>query len=205
MCVHATWEHKQRALHAFCPFAHVHICELEPCCVCVCPRRQHGSPTLLCKPTYTEYSSAGSGHLYLIVCWVIYSEPVMESDVYRHCTALSSSMGTHAPHALLLFLLNHLLFTHDSCRVKLSQNILARELHRVRSWGYRRGQTDGGVNKRKDPAVEKEQIRSLVIVQYCISVTVTLSLSLHAISLLFSLTSQFFCFSFKLQDTKKNN
>lgn len=92
--------------------------ELRPFCVYVCPWQQHSSPASPCKPTRTEYSSVGSRLLHLIVCWVIYSEPGIEPDVYFHCTALSSSIGTHAPRPLLQF-------THVSYREQLSQNILA--------------------------------------------------------------------------------
>lgn len=42
---------------------------------------------------YAEYSSSGSGHLYLIVCQVIYREPGIDSDVLCYC---APSMGTYA-------------------------------------------------------------------------------------------------------------
>lgn len=120
---------------------------------------KHGSPTLPCKPICTEYSSAGSRHLYLIVCWVIYREPGIESDVYRHC---SSSMGIrYAPPP------PPPLHKHISCREQLSQNILTPKHH-----GYLVMQGQGGshiregdrwVNMVQGLAAEKEQLRSGVM------------------------------------------
>lgn len=67
---------KPRALHAFCLIAHVHIRELQPWFVFVSVFDNTVRPRChVSQHAHTEYSSAGSGHLYLIVCWVIYSEP----------------------------------------------------------------------------------------------------------------------------------
>lgn len=160
---------------------------LEPCCACVCPWRQHGPPTLPCKPICTEYSGAGSGRLHLIVCWVIYSEPGIESDVYCHCTSQSSSMGTHAPLHLLL-----LLFTHISHREQLLLNILTPWT----PWGLRHAMSGGSRTQRGEQRGTWDMIEELKksrlgsLVRY--STVSFFSLSMLSLYYSFSLNNIFF-------------
>ncbi len=129
-------------------------------------------------------------HLQLIVCWVIYSESVIEVCIvtappaWEHARFPSSSLPTHLLQRAAITKHIAPLNTTGFCHARSGGLVIAKGVEAEREVNTGQGWTAG-----------KDQIRSLLVHS---AVSSHLSLSLYAVSICFS----FFSF-FKLQDSER--